>query len=144
MEYIPTTPSGNWLLERDPAVEEDERTMESPRYLSDADEDDIPLPQDRKLILFRTMASADLINDLYVAAGRAALHMPCLRDMYLGAISRAVIECHWFMYQATATTAVATWGSEPRFEPSGQVLQLWTEVARKFTAAELEVVIQGR
>lgn len=138
VNYVPVTPSGQWLFERDPDAEVD--TPEEPQdYRLYMSEDEVPPPEDWRDDRFRTKASPQLMNAFYVAAGRAVAHMPCLRYMFLCNSYCASLGEHWFKYTVTGTRAIATWGSTPSFRPNDQVLEAWRATARKHTDTELEV-----
>lgn len=136
VNYSGGTPSGQWLFERDPDDEEDD--IEESQVIINMPEDEMPLPEDRSSNFFRKKASPSLMNGFYLAAGRAAAHMPCLKHMELSKI-HAMGQAHWFKYEVTATKATATWGSTPSFTLEEKVLEMWREVARKHTSTELEV-----
>lgn len=129
INYNPITPSGQWLLERDPSepIEEIDYGEDPSLYIS---ADELPAPQDRRVNSFRRKASPGLMNRLYTAAGKAAFHMPALREIWLSASSTGYWP-HWFTYNANPTNACATWGSTPEFKPDESVLDVWREVSKK-------------
>ncbi|KAE9362878.1 hypothetical protein N431DRAFT_565013 [Stipitochalara longipes BDJ] len=133
----PITPSGQWLFERDPDEELEEFEWgEDPRLYME--EDELPAPQDERGNHFRKIASPELMNAFYVAAGKAAGKMPVLRQMWLDATTGTKIG-HSFQYTATATSASVCWRSTPLFEPSEEVLNVWKEAARKKLEVDLEI-----
>ena len=101
-------------------------------------ENELPAPEDRRLNPFRHKASPKLMNALYLAAGTAAAQMPALREVWLGASMPEGLR-HWFEYKGSATSACATWGSTPLFEPDEEILAAWRVVSRKCLGVELEV-----
>jgi hypothetical protein len=136
LNYAPVTPSGQWLFERD--TDEEPLEVESPEDLSlYMEEDEIPPRENWKLNPFRRKANERLINDFYLAAGRAVAEMPCLRAMVLMA-EQSTID-HSLDYEATTSTASLRFWSTPLFEPEESVLKVWKEAARKNTGAELEI-----
>jgi hypothetical protein len=135
LNYTRITPSGKWLFESDPSEPVIEyEYLDQWEYM---DEDEMPAPEDRNFNLFRLQACAEFMNPLYIAAGHAAANMPFLKEMYLTATN--IRRTHCFEYKAAATSAVATWQSNPYFEPSGEVLDTWKQVPKKFLGNELEV-----
>lgn len=107
VNHMGITPSGEWLLDRDP--EESDFNDESDGGLSD--EDNLPeyvrIPmQDHTSKFFRTRIIAGLIDRYYAAAGRAALRMPKLRRIE---IQYDVYSIYSFQYEVRAGTAKLTW-----------------------------------
>jgi hypothetical protein len=134
---IPITSLGQWLFERDPDEEIDEIDWGKDPYLY-MEEDELPAPEDRRHNLFRHVASSGLINELYIAAGKATTSMPALRHMWLGA-STATRIYHNFQSEANATSACATWESTPPYELNGDVLDVWKGVSKKNLGLDLDV-----
>lgn len=139
--FSPVTPSGEWLFEGDPAEEVVgdfvDAGRESPEEM---DEDDRPPREYWKDITFRMTPDKRLMNDLFLAAGRAVTDMPCLRDMALRVI------CCWPQIPAVGlglkiadSTPTLMLGSRQRFEPEETVLDVWKEAVRKNTGSELVV-----
>jgi hypothetical protein len=139
LTYTTTTPSGQWYFERDPNASEDEDDDDDDEnYDSDSMEDYLmPPEEDRFPNLFRTKPSPQLMNDFYVAAGRAAQQMPKLKVMLLDTKSGSG---HSFRYEVSGSTATAEWSGMTGFEPEERLLQVWREVARRHTGSDkLEV-----
>ena len=135
--YTPVTPYGKWLFERN-AAEEVYDIEEGPDLSLQLEEDEIPLREDWDTVLFREVPNARLMNDLYLAAGRALAKMPRLKEMVL----RAQIGGfeHSLMFQAMDSKASLRLWSTPRFEPEVTVLDIWREAAKKNTRAKLEII----
>jgi len=134
LQYGITTPSGEWLFERDPAEDEIEPNVDR--------EDCLPehkrrAPEDRVLNAFRMKASSELMNEWYMFSGRAAQRMPRLKFMSIRTSEAHAY--HSFDYKVDGTTAKATWDAKSLFTPDGPVLQAWRDAAFQHTGVELEV-----
>ncbi|KAJ5919201.1 hypothetical protein N7466_010144 [Penicillium verhagenii] len=135
-----TTPSGEWLFERDPSEDDDfepnfERDDCLPEHKQRA-------PEDRVLNSFRVKASPKLMNGLYMSSGRAAQRMPRLKFMSIQ--TKEARAYHYFKYEVDGTTvdgmtAKATWDAMGVFTPDDTVLQAWRDAAFQHTGVELEV-----
>jgi hypothetical protein len=137
INYNKVTPGGQWLFERDPAEPIEEYERNEFRF-EDMSDDELPLPPDKHFDMFRFKPLPEPMNAIYAAAGKAALHMPALRNFWLHA---EVLKSwpHWFEYEATLTNACATWGNTPEFKPDESVLDAWREVSRKNVGAILDI-----
>ena len=144
VDYMPVTPCGKWMFEKDDAEEFDYDIDRFDSYydywddMEDTHQDWIP-PEDRKCRLFRTQLVHELFNQYYISAGKAALRMPKLNRMSLGVSNRPQ---HQFWYEVKNDVAKVTWSNEndPRaFEPSDEVLEIWNQVALEHTGHDLEV-----
>ncbi|KKP02323.1 hypothetical protein THAR02_05573 [Trichoderma harzianum] len=81
------------------------------------------------------------IQRLYLAAARAALQMPVLKEMELVAELAPYEYWHGFRYFVHQGSATATWTSSSGFVPEDEVLQHWHKVPKKNLQLELNVVI---
>jgi hypothetical protein len=161
VEYIEVSPSGQWLLERDPR-----ETPESHSEGELSDEEDnypenfrVPI-EDRKLKLFRFMIIASRADRFYTAAGRAASRMPKLRQTCIENIDwpRYSLE-----YEVRAGTAKLTWrngyirddphetnmlGREEQskrvYQPDEEVFEQWRKAALQHTGRILRLSIKCR
>ena len=83
--FMPVTPSGQWLFERDPAervIDDDEDRRDLSLHF---DPERLPLREDWNGVDFRRKPNERLMNDFYLAIGRAVGNMPCLRELVLRA-----------------------------------------------------------
>lgn len=136
--FMPVTPSGLWLFERDPA-EEIADDDENRRDLSlHYEPDRLPLREDWHPVNFRLKPNERLMNDFYLAVGHAVGHMPCLRELDLQAEQGRGIN-HTLEFKVTETTASLTISSATPFELEETVLNVWRESASKNRGAELEI-----
>ena len=135
--YVPVTPYGKWLLERDPAQEVDD-TREDHDWSLHMSEDELPPYEDWNEVTFREIPNARLMNDFYLAAGRAAAKMPRLRKMVL--VAEKGSPEFSLEFKAMDSMASLTLFSTPRFEPETAVLDIWRGAAKKNISAELEII----
>lgn len=140
LSYASATPSGDWLLERDPRWREPSRNDDSVMS-SDSDDiepEDLPPPHDRRPDDFRTKPT-EAVNEFYLAAGRAAQNMPQLRSMKLISLADYVSSDglqhvfednaqHWFAYQRSE--GKATWVSSGEFHVTKEIYDIWNAVAK--------------
>lgn len=115
------TPSGEWLFTGDP-IDYDEDP-------SDSDDSEVVIKPDGDLYWFRTKLDQDHAEHYFLAAARAAQHMPRLKLL--------TIEWLWtplpcgMSYKISGNTghpaALVFWGSPPP-EPSRQVVKAWRKV----------------
>jgi hypothetical protein len=136
--YVPVTPYGDWLFERDPAQEADYDSEEGRDLSLHMKEDELPRREDWNTVIFREIPNARLMNDFYLAAGRAAVKMPHLREMVL--VAEKGRPEHSLEFKGMDSKASLTFISTPRFEPEATVLDVWKEAAKKNTRAELEII----
>ena len=136
--YIPVTPYGDWLFERDPAQEADYNSEEGYDLSLYMKEDELPLREDWNHVIFREIPNSRLMNDFYLAAGRAAVKMPYLKEMVLLAENGG--PKYSLKFKGMDSKASLTFISMPRFEPEATVLDVWREAAKKNTGAELEII----
>ena len=135
--FMPVTPSGQWLFERDPAervIDNDEDRRDLSLHF---DSERLPPREDWNTVDFRRKPNERLMNDFYLAIGRAVGNMPCLRELVLQAEQGCGVD-HTFEFEATETTASLTMSSATPFELEEMVLDVWREAARKNTGAELQ------
>jgi hypothetical protein len=135
--YIPVTPYGKWLFERDPAKEVDDDRIEGRDLSLHMEDDELPPREDWNTDIFREKPSARLMNDFYLAAGRALAKMPRLREMTL--VAEKYGAEHSVAFKAMDSTASLTLWSTPPFEPEATVLDVWREAVKRNTGAELEI-----
>ncbi|KAJ5720642.1 uncharacterized protein N7483_008576 [Penicillium malachiteum] len=129
-----TTPSGEWLYERDPEEVEFDPNVDPEE---DLPEHKMRAPEDRVSNTFRLKASPTLCNGLYMSSARAAQRMPRLKFM-----SIRTTEAHYelsFEYKVDGTTAKATWDCWKLFTLDEPVLKAWKNAAFQHTGVELEV-----
>ncbi|KAJ5757708.1 uncharacterized protein N7511_006402 [Penicillium nucicola] len=141
VRFSAATPSGKWLFERDPRW----RDVSPSRYPAPAWFEGEP-PSEKRINPFRTMPNKEL-NELYIAAGRAAQQMPKLQNMTLwaeimnfGDGLEEVIEQasdHWFQY--TSSSAKATWICTSEFHVAPEVRQVWDAVAKSHRRSHLTI-----
>lgn len=134
ISYLPLTPFGEWLFESGPDWHPDR----NPSHFTATNRKLAKL--DRRLSIFRIEPNHRLMNDFYLAAGRAVAEMPCLRNMRLQA-QRSYPGKHVLCYDATASTIKLECFFTPIFEFEQAVLDVWKEAAKKHTELELEVKI---
>lgn len=149
LDYSATTPSGQWLFEHDPrcAEHDDEDEWEDPDLIWP--EPLLPAPQDYHPRPFRTKP-ARVLNELYLAAGRAAQRMPRLETFVLRGETHVgtpelyeIIEgapAHWFQYRRDQ--GKATWAGSGKFELRDDVVEAWRAAARNHGHAELTVEVR--
>jgi hypothetical protein len=159
VEYMEITPSGEWLLDRDPGETPEDSTDDFDATFGD-EEDSYPeyvrIPlQDRKSKFFRTRIIAGHVDRLYASAGRAALRMPKLRWMML----QNVGPVHYSLeYEVQAGLSKLTWRNrdltdgpyEPDalvrrekakslYQPDEEVFEIWRNVAIQHTGRDVEI-----
>ena len=84
------------------------------------------------------------MNDIYEAAGRAALEMPLLKKML---ITIEDVRHHGFEYTyedsiaRTGRRVKVHWGTLKDFAPELRVMDMWKKVAHDIRSCELEVVV---
>ncbi|KAJ6108259.1 hypothetical protein N7523_009582 [Penicillium sp. IBT 18751x] len=137
IDYIPTTPSGEWLF-----VDRSDRDEDDQYESMDSDpHDEFPeyvrtVLEDRSGKPFREVSVPGLFNELYMAVGQAALYMPKLEDLRMETESGRVH--HRFRY-STEGDVCATWSDRLGFQPEERVLNLWKQVASEHTGQDLTV-----
>ncbi|KAI0097782.1 hypothetical protein F4776DRAFT_669394 [Hypoxylon sp. NC0597] len=129
--YRPMTPDGRWLFERDNSW--------SPREVRTEVEAFRPmvgsLPVMYRLHRFRHTPIQELMDEFYIAAGRAVANMPKLTRLVLTVSERPAIRPEWesphaFCFQVfEGRYAVACWRGSPRYTPSTAVLKVWRRAA---------------
>ncbi|OQD60687.1 hypothetical protein PENPOL_c021G10365 [Penicillium polonicum] len=93
------------------------------------------VPRDDQQIPSRRLLSKQL-DELYLAAGRAAQYMPKLDSMDLDiSISNSSGSQHYFRYDATSGTA--TWMRSSDYHPSNEVQEAWDVAARGHGHAQM-------
>lgn len=158
VSYAPVTPSGKWLLERDPEKTDPTEDNTDPEYYDTREEQypesvRIP-PEDRRSIYFRSKIIASYADRFYISAAWAALQMPKLRRMVLqtDGLPRYSLE-----YEVRAGTSRLTWRNEDDepcsfdtdilirqakakrlYQPDARVFEAWENVARRHTGKDLE------
>jgi hypothetical protein len=131
LEYRETSPSGQRYFEIEPIEDiEDGRALR-------------PLRENWHS-RYRAKASMELLQELYISAGRAAQHMPRLQCMDLKCVFTLV--SHGFMYEVNEKAATATWTDPAAYAPEECVLQVWRDAAFEHTGVEssLEVKLIDR
>lgn len=110
LHYPPITPWGEWLFYRSPYIPDGKRM--GPAIATGA------------------------VQRRYLAAARAALEMPMLRDMTLIAHLESRDQWHKFRYYRDPEKNVArvVWTSSYGFVPDDEVLDAWRAVARKYSS----------
>jgi hypothetical protein len=147
VEYVPVTPSGEWLVQRapkDPDDSESDDDVSFDKAPSWARYVQIPA-EDRKSRTFRHRIIGKFANELYGSAGLAALQMPKLKCMQLETTGGGPY--HQFNYKVIEGAAKITWGNyeawdrplEPMFQLDDQVLEVWRKVSFEHTGGELDV-----
>ncbi|KAJ5233162.1 hypothetical protein N7468_006118 [Penicillium chermesinum] len=140
LHYKAATPAGEWLFDRDPRWIQPSPPNSPPYPGSDNEwneEYETPL-EDWREALFRSHPLPAL-NDLYLAAGRAACHMPKLESMLLeGDVSNdrgldhvvddSSVAKHEFEYDRSCGRA--TWVSTSAFHVTDEIREVWNAVAR--------------
>lgn len=115
------TPSGEWLFTGDP-ISYDEG-------YSDSDDSEVVIKPDGDLLWFRAKLDRERAEQYFLAAARAAQHMPRLKLLTIEWTS-APLPCgmHYEISKHTGhRAALVFWGSPPP-EPSGQVVKAWRKV----------------
>lgn len=158
VSYAPVTPSGKWLLERDPEKTETSDDNTDPEYYNAREEQypesaRIP-PEDRRPTYFRSKIIASHADKFYISAAWAALRMPKLRHMVLENDGRPR---HSLEYEVRAGTSRLTLRNEDvepcsfdtdisirqakakrLYQPDARVFEAWENVARGHTGRGLE------
>ncbi|OQE06141.1 hypothetical protein PENVUL_c019G03325 [Penicillium vulpinum] len=135
LSYTSATPSGDWLLEEDPRWKEFESSESD---LEEMEPWELALPHYLRLEKIRTKPT-NAVNEIYLAAGRAAQYMPRLRTMSLRSLAehehpsglQHVFERHaqhWFCYERSE--GKATWVSSGEFHATKDVREVWNMVAK--------------
>ncbi|KAJ5776962.1 hypothetical protein N7520_000208 [Penicillium odoratum] len=147
VNFVPITPSGDWLFERDPNEldnkidsEDSDPEGEYPDYVR-------TVPEDRSGGYIRSKIIPAFFNELYSSAGQAALRMPQLKYMSLEITQGS--GRHSFRYEIKHGAAKVIWadmagfiGADTHFfHPEDSVLQIWKDVASQHTGSGLEVKI---
>lgn len=146
LTFTAATPSGQWLFENDPRCGEYTLDLEDP--ILRHEDVTLPAPQDYWPDEFRTKP-AESINDLYLAAGRAAQHMPKLEVVLLESepqigskVFREMFRdgpSHWFRYARSKSSA--TWAGTGKFHPSQDVLDAWKSASTAHGNPRLEIMV---
>ncbi|ORY59242.1 uncharacterized protein BCR38DRAFT_412945 [Pseudomassariella vexata] len=89
----------------------------------------------------RASLNDQLLSELYLTAGKAALRMPRLRYMQLGPMGWNSWT-HLFVYEIDGRRATASWNASLRFQPPPEVLDAWKTVAWEHTGRELRVCVE--
>ncbi|KAK4061369.1 hypothetical protein Trihar35433_9696 [Trichoderma harzianum] len=132
--YQPYDPWGEPLFLPDPDAD-DSISLDAFSVYSDA-----PSASTERSSLTLDIATP-AIQRLYLAAARAALQMPVLKEMELVAELEPYEYWHGFRYFVHQGSATATWTSSSGFVPEDEVLQHWHKVPNKNLQLELNVVI---
>ncbi|OPB45692.1 hypothetical protein A0O28_0092580 [Trichoderma guizhouense] len=132
--YQPYDPWGEPLFLPDPDAD-DSISLDALSVYSDA-----PSAETERSSLTLDIATP-AIQRLYLAAARAALQMPVLKEMELVALLDQWDYWHGFRYFVHQGSATATWTSSSGFVPEDEVLQHWHKVPKKNLQLELNVVI---
>ncbi|KAL6824532.1 hypothetical protein J3E69DRAFT_336945 [Trichoderma sp. SZMC 28015] len=132
--YQPYDPWGEPLFLPDPDAD-DSISLDALSVYSDA-----PSAETERSSLTLDIATP-AIQRLYLAAARAALQMPVLKEMELVACLDQWDYWHGFRYFVHQGSATATWTSSSGFVPEDEVLQHWHKVPKKNLQLELNVVI---
>lgn len=116
------TPSGEWLLTGDPTSGDEESSDSS-------DDSEIVIKPDNDPPWFRAKLDQDRAEYYFLAAARAAQHMPRLKLLTIE-WTLTPLPCGMY-YEISEHTghraALVFWGSPPP-EPSGQVVKAWRRV----------------
>ncbi|KAJ5732551.1 hypothetical protein N7493_004032 [Penicillium malachiteum] len=118
LQYGITTPSGEWLFERDPEEDEFDPNFDREEQLPEHKK---RAPEDRVLNAFRMKASPGLLNGFTSEAHANLL----------------------FVYKVDGTTAKATWSSRKLFTPDEPVLQAWRDAGFRHTGVESEIQLEA-
>lgn len=160
VNYAPVTPSGEWLLERDPEKTETTDEDTDDRYYEDRNNEEESYPESvripleaRRLRVFRNKVIASHANKFYISAARAALRMPQLRQMVLQTDSSPL---YVLEYEVRGGTSTLTWSNyDPAidfdidtptkeekdrrlYQPDERVFAAWEKVANRHTGKGLE------
>ncbi|KAJ5902671.1 hypothetical protein N7495_003199 [Penicillium taxi] len=116
VDYTSVTSDGRWWYTIDP----------NDTFLREQG----PITEYRPNNAFRSKVDEYLLNDLYLAAGKAAMCMPDLQVLHLESQSR--LGWHSFRFEVSEWQARATWSDMLGFIPSAEVQKLWKEVGKAF------------
>ncbi|KAM0264503.1 hypothetical protein ACHAQJ_000694 [Trichoderma viride] len=131
--YPPVNPSGDLLFLPDPHAYQ---SSESEASISSDAPSGMSIDEPKDTLSIAT----PVMQQFYLAAARAALQMPALRDMSLVAELGYNEYWHKFSYNVKGgLSAKALWTSSSGFIPEDEVLECWRKVPRKHLEAELEV-----
>lgn len=139
----PCTPSGDWIIERDPLDSEDEELdIGSYEELSDwMRPEQMPSRMNYPENPFREAVKGDATHDWYFAAADAASKMPRLELMKF----RITPRIHSFEYHSDRISAGSvTWRSRSTttYQPHDDVIAAWNRACDGLQG-QLEVSIQG-
>ncbi|KAL7906987.1 hypothetical protein GGI35DRAFT_457424 [Trichoderma velutinum] len=134
LQYQPYDPWGELLFLPDPYADESSSESGASVY------SDVPSVSTERSSLILDRATP-AIQRLYLAAARAALQMPVLKEMELIAELQLGEYWHGFRYFVHEGSATATWSSSSGFVPEDEVLEHWHKVPKKNLQWELKVVI---
>jgi hypothetical protein len=131
IEYPPVTPAGTWLFTGTPSEHSsDEEDSDD----GEPDDDEKRRIGDHPWQKFRRTRVVDAMNDIYLAAGLAAMRMPLLERMELRAEIAARKAEHAFSFSGRVGGGLpvgkARWVEWPEktWEPSQEVLDVRKEV----------------
>lgn len=74
------------------------------------------------------------LDELYLAAGRAAQYMPRLNSMDIAIVN---LPRTWYCFGYDATSGTATWTTSSDYRPSNEVREAWDVAARGHGHAEM-------
>ncbi|KAL7945344.1 hypothetical protein V8C42DRAFT_322855 [Trichoderma barbatum] len=134
LHYSPIDPSGEFLFLPDPY-----RSESSSEGEASFDSDILSVSTETSSLDLDIATPA--IQRFYLAAARAALQMPALKDMELEAELGRDKYWHSFVYYVRGMSAKAIWTSSSGFVPEDEVLEYWHKVPRKYLQTELNVEI---
>ncbi|KAL1305538.1 hypothetical protein AAFC00_007148 [Neodothiora populina] len=133
------TPSGEWIIERDPTEPASEENVDPDAEAYEGLSDwmrpaQIPARMHHPANTFRTSVRPQMMNDLYIVAGKAVARMPKLRSFVLRVGGRI----HRFEFSSNGTDAAEvqwTGASATKYEPSNEVVETWRRACRRETVA---------
>jgi hypothetical protein len=141
------TPSGDWMIEKDPEESDYEFDVEPYEDLSDyMHEYQLPARIHYPKNSCRTLPRQDLIDDLFLAAGKAVARMPKLQSIILLS-EPSILE---FQYSSDGYSAgVVEWQTlstfrpdPPIYRPCDEVIMAWNDAVAS-RQGELEISIRG-
>ncbi|UKZ78672.1 hypothetical protein TrVFT333_006418 [Trichoderma virens FT-333] len=135
LHYLPIDPSGELLFLPDP--------NEAESYDSEASVDSDASGNMPEITFWSLSIATPAIQKLHLAAARAVLQMPALREMELEASLGNDDHWHQFWYQKGESSAKAIWTSNSGWIPEDDVLECWRKVPRKHWNMELKVTVSN-
>lgn len=153
LSYHPATPSGEWLFDRDSRWIEPSSPYpysgSEDSYDSRGDDLENTTRDERRKVHFRSQPLPAL-EDFYLAAGRAASHMPKLESMILDgdirmlgpSLGHLISDAPRHEFEYNRCSGRATWVSTSAFHVSDELRIIWNAVARSHGHDKAEISVR--